>query len=63
MWFGRPNTPYEGVQAKIEDMTIRNVEIEFDRIVHINNVMLAGEVMSKRRFKRMFSLEKQITLW
>jgi hypothetical protein len=58
IFYGRPDTPYEGVQAKIEDISIRNVQLSFDRVVQKNDTILAGEVMTKKKFERMFTREK-----
>ena len=63
IWFGLPGTPYEGVEAKIETVTARNVQVSYDRIVQVNGSQLAGEVMSKKRFREMFDRAQQLNLF
>lgn len=63
IWFGRPGTAYEQVEAKIESITPRNVQVSYDRIVQVNGSQLAGEVMSKKRFREMFDQAQQLNLF
>lgn len=63
IWFGKAGTAYEGVTAKIEAITLRNVQVTYDRIVLRDGLQLQGEVMSKRRFQELFSPYQQMSLF
>ncbi|KFZ39317.1 hypothetical protein JS81_14975 [Thermoactinomyces sp. Gus2-1] len=63
IWFGRSGSVYEGIQARIESITPRNVQVSYDRIVQVNGSQLAGEVMSKKRFREMFDRAQQLNLF
>jgi hypothetical protein len=63
IWFGRPGTAYEQVEAKIESITPRNVQVSYDWIVQVNGSQLAGEVMPKGKFLRMFDSTRQLSLF
>ncbi|MBD1373888.1 hypothetical protein IC620_16205 [Hazenella sp. IB182357] len=54
VWHGRTATPYEGVSATIDDVTTRNVILSYDRVVDVNGVQTIGEVMTQKKFNRMF---------
>lgn len=53
-WYGKDGTEYAGVVAIIDVITARNVQLTYDRIVEVGGVRLAGQVMGKGKFKRMF---------
>jgi sorbitol-specific phosphotransferase system component IIBC len=63
IWFGRPGTIYEQVEAKIESITARNVQVSYNRIVQVNGSRVVGEVMAKGKFKRMFDRVQQLYLF
>lgn len=44
-WYGRPGTTYEGVEARIDVVTVRKVSCTYKRIVQIDRMRLAGQVM------------------
>ncbi|MBS7531858.1 hypothetical protein IC619_015400 [Hazenella sp. IB182353] len=54
VWLGRTGTPYAGVSATIDDVTTRNVVLSYDRVVDVNGVQTIGEVMTQKKFERMF---------
>ncbi|MBH8605622.1 hypothetical protein [Thermoactinomyces sp. CICC 10522] len=63
IWYGRPGTPYEGVEARIDVVTVRKVSCTYNRIVEIDGMRLAGEVMPKGKFMRMFEQAQQLNLF
>jgi hypothetical protein len=62
IWFGKIGTAYEGVKATIEEITARNVQLRYDRIVQVNGLQLSGEVMGKGNFLRMFEPVQQMEI-
>lgn len=63
VWFGKTGTRYEGVQATIEAVTKRNIQVSYDRIVSENEMQLGGEVMGKQAFLERFDNNRQMTLF
>lgn len=63
IWFGRPGTAYEQVEAKIENITARNVQVSFNQVVQVKGMRLLGEVMSKGKFRQMFDHVQQLNLF
>jgi hypothetical protein len=61
--FGRIGTPYEGVQARIDNMTSRYVQLFFDRVVQIDGMNLLGQVLSKAVVRRYFDDYNQLRLF
>jgi hypothetical protein len=59
VWYGKDETAYKGVAATIQAITARNVQLHFDQVINVDGVKLRGEVMSKRKFKRMFEQSEQ----
>ena len=51
IWFGRSGSVYEGIQARIESITTRNVQVSFNQVVQVKGMRLLGEVMSKGKFR------------
>jgi hypothetical protein len=60
---GRQRTPYEGVQARIDAITKRYVQLYFDRVVTVNGMKLLGQVLSKSAVKKYFDNYEQLSLF
>jgi hypothetical protein len=63
IWYGKDGTPYEGVTAKIDAITARNVQVSFDRIVNMDGAKLGGTVMTQKQFRANFDPGQQLSLW
>lgn len=59
IWFGKDGTSYQGIIATIKAITTRNVQLTYNLVVNVDGVRLRGEVMSKRKFERMFEQFEQ----
>jgi hypothetical protein len=53
IWYGKEATPYEGVAARIDAITTRNVQVSFDRVITVDD-MLTGAVMIHKQFRLHF---------
>ncbi|GIM48492.1 hypothetical protein DNHGIG_40410 [Collibacillus ludicampi] len=60
---GRQGTVYEGVQARIDAITKRYVQVYFDRVVTVNGMKLLGQVLSKSAVKKYFDNYEQLSLF
>jgi hypothetical protein len=58
-WYGKDGTVYQGIIATIGAITARNVEVQYNQIVEMDGLQLAGEVMGKRRFQELFEPYRQ----
>ncbi|MBA4549898.1 hypothetical protein H1R82_13295 [Thermoactinomyces intermedius] len=63
IWFGRLGTAYEQAEAKIENITARNVQVSFNQVVQVKGIRLLGEVLSKGKFRQMFDHVQQLNLF
>ena len=63
IWFGRSGSVYEGIQARIESITTRNVQVSFNQVVQVKGMRLLGEVMSKGKFRQTFDRVQQLNLF
>lgn len=63
IWHGKAATPYEDVTAKIDAITTRNVQVSFDRVVEMDNMRLAGEVLTQKQFRANFDPGQQLSLF
>lgn len=58
-WYGKSDTDYRDVKAKIIRVTKDKVYVLFDRLVGEDQ----GRMFSKRKFKRLFSKNGQMNLF
>jgi hypothetical protein len=63
IWYGKEATAYTGVTARIDAITSRNVQIDFDRTVSIDGFLLGGTVMTHKQFRLHFDPGQQISLF
>jgi hypothetical protein len=63
IWYGKDGTPYEGVSAQIDAITIRNVQVMFDKTVYIDDLLLGGTVMTHKQFRLYFDPGQQLSLF
>lgn len=58
VWYGKIGTDFEGVEATIERITPRRVQVKFDKLVYLNKKQVLGSVFGKRNFLRLFKKQK-----
>lgn len=58
VWHGRLGTNYEGVEAKIDNITPRRVQVSFSQLVEVDNMILGGSVFGKKNFCQLFEQQK-----
>lgn len=63
IWYGKDQTPYEGVPAKIDAITTRNVQVSFDRNVSLDDILTSGTVMTHKQFRTNFGPGQQLSLF
>jgi cytoskeletal protein CcmA (bactofilin family) len=63
IWYGKSQTPYANVSAKIDAVTTRNVQVSFDRTVSLDGLQLGGTVMTHKQFRLHFDPGQQLSLW
>jgi len=62
-WYGKQETVYEGIEATIEDITPRYVQISFNPPLYADVSPLLGKPLGKRQFRLNFSPHYQITIF
>lgn len=55
IWYGKQNTAYEGVQATIDDITARYVQVSFRPPLYPEVSPVLGKPLGKRQFRQNFS--------
>jgi hypothetical protein len=63
IWYGKDGTSYEGVTARIDAVTSRNVQISFDRVVAVDEIRTSGTVMTHKQFRLHFDPGQQLSLF
>lgn len=63
IWYGKDQTPYEGVSARIDAITTRNVQVMFDATVSVDGFLLGGTVMTHKQFRLNFDPGQQLSLF
>lgn len=63
IWYGKENTPYASVTARIDAVTTRNVQVSFDQTVSVEGLQLGGTVMTHKQFRLHFDPGQQLSLW
>jgi hypothetical protein len=63
IWYGKEATPYEGVTARIDAITTRNVQVSFDHVITVDGLQLGGTVMTHKQFRLHFDPGQQLSLW
>lgn len=58
VWHGRLGTNYEGVEAKIDNITPRRVQVSFNRLVEVDDMILGGTTFGKKNFGQLFEKQK-----
>lgn len=55
IWYGKPKTAYDGIQATIEDITARYVQLSFHPPLYPDTSPVLGKPLGKRQFRQNFS--------
>jgi hypothetical protein len=63
IWYGKDGTVYDGVTARIDAITTRNVQVSFDHVVAVDGLQLVGSVMTHKQFRLHFDPGEQLSLW
>lgn len=63
IWYGKDQTSYEGVTARIDAITSRNVQVMFDQTVSVDGFVLGGTVMTHKQFRINFDPGQQLSLF
>jgi hypothetical protein len=63
IWYGKSQTPYENVSARIDAITTRNVQVSFDRNVSVDEILTSGTVMTHKQFRLHFDAGQQLSLF
>jgi hypothetical protein len=53
IWYGKSQTPYENVSARIDAITTRNVQVSN---VSVDDIQTSGTVMTHKQFRLHFIL-------
>jgi len=65
-WYGEQETDYEGIQATIDDITARYVQLSFSPPLYSNTSPIHGKPLGKRQFRRNFTPQSpyyQVTIF
>jgi len=62
-WFGKNGTTYEGIQATIDDITSRYVQVSFSPGFDNGEGISFGKPLGKRYFVQHFSPSYQLTIF
>lgn len=62
VWYGKKGTDYEGIQATIDDITARYVQVSFSPPVQTYYATSYGRPLGKHQFMRFFEPYHQITI-
>jgi len=54
-WYGKQGTAYEGIQATIDDVTARYVQVSFTPALDLNGSPVYGKPLGKRHFVQHFA--------
>jgi len=63
IWYGRHGTIYEGIQATINDVTSRYVQVSFYPGLRMRNNVSYGKPLGKRHFIEHFEPWHQTTIF
>jgi len=58
VWHGRRGTNFEGVEATIDNITPRRVQVSFNRLVDFDEMRSGGTTFGKKNFRRLFEQRK-----
>lgn len=53
-WYGKQRTEYEGIQATIDDVTARYIQVSFTPALHPHGSPVYGKPLGKRHFTQNF---------
>ena len=62
-WFGKNGTIYEGIQATVDDITSRYVQVSFSPGFDDGEGVSFGKPLSKRHFVQHFAPAYQLTIF
>jgi len=62
-WFGKNGTTYEGMQATIDDITSRYVQVSFSPGFDDGEGVSFGKPLGKRHFAQHFAPAYQLTIF
>jgi len=63
VWYGKDGTKYEGIQATIEDITSRYVQVSFTPGLWDGEGISSGKPLTKRHFIQYFDPVYQWTIF
>lgn len=58
VWHGRLGTDFENVEATIDNITPRRVQVSFNRLVDFDGMRSGGTTFGKKNFCRLFEQQK-----